>query len=1847
MPPKPIQIPAQLSLQAPNPRNVNAALNSIGQAANKNTQQLNKFADALEFKTKSLVTYTIASAAIFKLSAAISNATRDAIKFESELAKIAQTSNITLKSARLLTKELLETSRLYGVSANRIAETVRVLTQAGVSFRDAAEAAKSLAKTTLLASFEDYNVTLDGTIAAMKQFEISGRRVEDLLGSINQVSKKYAVESTDLVETIRKAGGVFATTGGSIEELLALFTSVRGTTRESADTIATGLRTIFSRLQRPKTIEYFRNLGIELTDLRGNFLGNFEAIQKISAGLERLGIAAGSVRFAEVVEEIGGIRQSSRVIPLLTQTRVQLEALNVAKNAGKSIDEDVAKQQQTLEFRVKQLAQEFSALFIEISQSGEFKFFASFMIEAARAAIRLAQALKPLGPIIAALAAFQAGSIAKRFVGGPASPFKFNDGGTVPGVGFGDKIPAMLTPGEFVVRKKAAQAFGYDNLREVNMYAEGGGVGPDLKERFTNLADKTKVITTQKDLEESFKLIKDGLGEFSHVLDGLSVKLVEVTDKFPTAQGAFSPRRKEIELSTKNSGTQTTLLHESGHGADVSLGGGRYSSKQEGTFQNELAKAVQPSIKKQLAEIESINGVSLSETWKDYILNTEELFADLFANSSPEVKKIIVSTTDAAKGWKALAEVVNSTGGRLYGDLQNAEGLKPKLRPDQQKALGKATGNRDRLTQEREGLRGRQRELLAKDPTKDTNRELEEINNKLKSTFEELKKSLEDIERIQGGKSKVTTQTIEPAVKEAILAGRSGKGRATPPKSKAPITEDEILGILFGSDGIKSKPLPRGKQGPPRPTKAQMESAAKAESEARAKEVAKNKEAFGVKEKAKDCIEICPDSSTKTKKCECDEKEKADKGNKDQIQATQENNKSLIELLTAMSLFGVGLNVFANTMEGVSKETKQAIENLTSQLAKNSATVAVGAKLGGGIGSGLGKLKSGIGQPLFGGIFREKFGPKAPPGFGNRGIDPEAMKEIGGNAAIAAGALLTFAKTVHDANLQTQLQNKEKQKEKAIDNGDVAGAERAAAEQADLQAQATKGDIAAPLLAGIGGALGTLLTPILGPLGPELGAALGNFLAQFKPIQDAIVTAMDAAITVFNLFADAFFGADPFPTLTESFDKARDTAILEARSKALFARSVKDFDRATNLFTSQTKLADAVGGQAGTAIRQDAVNNLVKRMTSLLSQRKAARNAPDDVRKNFEDQFNEALVATSDALVEQAKIYTNQGKKVGESLKLMGAEVDQNGIILTSSTGAVGEYINGLRAAGKTQDEVTAALANLSAGVIETVKTVDGLAESSEKLGEINKDRAESEAKLRDIQRERRSNSRNTDISLSQARGESGAGLSGFNTNNKIFNRAGGVANTAGVVSSINSLGQIKAGATASDIAGKGDQEAAARLALVTAEFEVLQSTTEEYISLKEQEIDVIKRSNNQFYSFLDTLTFGTNQEKRSQNQSIKLTQAAARGGIDSIAPSKRRDVEKTLDQFSDLAVFNGKTGSEVKGDFNIQEFESIMKRSATDDEKRQIRNRSSSPQEAIAKEIADLKTALIEADKLSNQAERDSLLAHDEAFGAAVKLFGEATKTYAEQIKFEQDKAKGRELATLDAKIKGEEARKKDAIVAANDQGKAELDALIERGATDPKARQQLYDKLGIGEDQRKAFESQFMTDQSTVGAGDAILNSIIGVPQNSKTSGGIGNALLGGVLGPLGLVEQFRSGGTLSNDNKGPTFNQEKYRGLIGQATTFNNDPLANFRPNVDTGEIDRNIASLKEKRATAAASNTPGGSTVTVDTNISAIPVNVNIGGLDLKEFGQGILNKTYEAMITRFEELKQEQQFGATK
>lgn len=485
---------------AVNNNSLNAATRNITnarRAAQGLGNDMERFGEQAAIAIRRYGAFTLATGAFLKLTQAIGAGIDDAIKFDREIVRIAQVTGQSTGSLKGLSNEVTRLSTTFGVASEEILESAVTLSQAGLSAKETQIALEALAKTGVSATFGDIKETTEAAIAAMQQFGYGAKDLEGILGSINSVSAAFAVESDDIAIAIRRAGGAFQAAGGNLNEFQALFTSVRQTTRESAESIATGFRTIFARLQRVRTQNFLKDLGIDVLNEQGLFVGPFEAIRRLSTALKDLNST--DPRFAQVIEELGGFRQVSKVIPLIEKFDVSQKALNVAIRGGSSLSKDAATAQEALGIQIAKVREEFTALVREIANNETFRSLIKFSLSLASSFIKVADALTPLLPLIAILSASKIGANLGDFKRGFARRITgFASGGPVPGSGNGDTVPAMLTPGEFVIRKSAAQAFGYENLHRVNRYADGDIVKKRKQLVFPGQEDRLNEIESEK-----------------------------------------------------------------------------------------------------------------------------------------------------------------------------------------------------------------------------------------------------------------------------------------------------------------------------------------------------------------------------------------------------------------------------------------------------------------------------------------------------------------------------------------------------------------------------------------------------------------------------------------------------------------------------------------------------------------------------------------------------------------------------------------------------------------------------------------------------------------------------------------------------------------------------------------------------------------------------------------------------------------------------------------------------------------------------------------------------------------------------------------------------------------------------------------------------------------------------------------------------------------------------------------------------------------------------------------------------------------------------------------------------
>ena len=216
------------------------------------------------------------------------------------------------------------------------------------------------------------------------------------------------------------------------------------------------------------------------------------------------------------------------MLPLLQQFDVGPAGAKRSAEGGTSLTDDAAKAQAALAIRITKVKEEFMALIREFTQSKTFQLMAGTALSLASALIKIATAAKELLPILTALMAVKMARGMMGFVGGLKGGMKggmpmmgMARGGLVPGSGNRDTVPAVLTPGEFVIRKQSVNAIGAGNLEGINRYASGGRVnlepgaiggfflkpmkGQDRNKTLSGPGPSSNIVVTNKAVEQRLK----------------------------------------------------------------------------------------------------------------------------------------------------------------------------------------------------------------------------------------------------------------------------------------------------------------------------------------------------------------------------------------------------------------------------------------------------------------------------------------------------------------------------------------------------------------------------------------------------------------------------------------------------------------------------------------------------------------------------------------------------------------------------------------------------------------------------------------------------------------------------------------------------------------------------------------------------------------------------------------------------------------------------------------------------------------------------------------------------------------------------------------------------------------------------------------------------------------------------------------------------------------------------------------------------------------------------------------------------------------------------------------------
>jgi len=471
------------------------------------------FGESVLLAGKRYAAFLAATVVPFAALGGITKATASVIEFDAAMLKVRQITAQTEPQISGLRDTILDLSTGTGTSANELARIAKTLTQAGQRGKELTSSLTALSKVPLTPSFETLDAAIEGTIAATEQFRREGLETAEVLDVLTALSNKFAASSEDIAKGISRGGAAFESIGGTFKEFAAVFTTIRQTTRESAETVGTFMKTISSRLADPKIVNFLEGKGIRISEAieAGDPVG---AIKRIAAALQDITSVQDRI---EIGTKLGGRRQISRLLALVNNVDVLNEALSVAASSSGEFDRVAQEGLGSLQAQLNILVQEFNKL-VQTLAEPLFVPIIRGVTQAGKAFVSLVDFIKPVIPALTSIIGFAAGfKLLAVSIGAAAKALAFMStvgvGGGIPGVlgalsGSGSGGAAGATAKERVQRRLAG-GVGLAGDRTAVAATAGAGLAGGAKAAATSqigqLAAVTGVILAADKLSETFE----------------------------------------------------------------------------------------------------------------------------------------------------------------------------------------------------------------------------------------------------------------------------------------------------------------------------------------------------------------------------------------------------------------------------------------------------------------------------------------------------------------------------------------------------------------------------------------------------------------------------------------------------------------------------------------------------------------------------------------------------------------------------------------------------------------------------------------------------------------------------------------------------------------------------------------------------------------------------------------------------------------------------------------------------------------------------------------------------------------------------------------------------------------------------------------------------------------------------------------------------------------------------------------------------------------------------------------------------------------------------------------------
>ena len=281
-------------------------LNTKGfsQPLGKITGQLGEFEKSLAASNARVIAFGASAGAIYAVQKAFNETIKSVIEVEKALTDINVILNVSEKSLSQFGNRLFDIAKNTGLSFAEVAKSATEFSRQGLSLEDTLKRTSDALILTRLSGLDTVS-SVEALTAAINSFSSSALNSTEIVNKLAAVDASFAVSSADLAEAIKRVGSSASDVGVSFDQLIALVTSAQQVTARGGSVIGNSFKTIFTRLQRPATLDALEQIGVATKDQEGNILPLIQILNQLAKQYDTLS----SIQKAQIAETVGGVFQ--------------------------------------------------------------------------------------------------------------------------------------------------------------------------------------------------------------------------------------------------------------------------------------------------------------------------------------------------------------------------------------------------------------------------------------------------------------------------------------------------------------------------------------------------------------------------------------------------------------------------------------------------------------------------------------------------------------------------------------------------------------------------------------------------------------------------------------------------------------------------------------------------------------------------------------------------------------------------------------------------------------------------------------------------------------------------------------------------------------------------------------------------------------------------------------------------------------------------------------------------------------------------------------------------------------------------------------------------------------------------------------------------------------------------------------------------------------------------------------------------------------------------------------------------------------------------------------------------